>query len=100
MVSILVGCHGWGGGHFYVFSFLHVSEHSEHVCFFCFLGWEIDYFCVPGGGITPMGLVWIKLWVVTLDGSNYSGYSAGQSWCVIISLLHIFNLLMINKPLS
>ena len=31
MVSILVGCQGlWGEGHFYVFSFLLISEHSEH----------------------------------------------------------------------
>ena len=25
---------GGGVGHFYVFSFLHVSEHSEHILFF------------------------------------------------------------------
>ena len=25
------------GGHFYVFSFFHVSEHSEHICVFFFL---------------------------------------------------------------
>ena len=31
---IQVGCQGWGGGgHFYVFSFFQVSEHSEHICF-------------------------------------------------------------------
>ena len=33
---------GWGGvgvGHFYVFTFLHVSEHSEHICLIVFL-WE------------------------------------------------------------
>ena len=26
---------GGEGGHFYVFSFLHASEHSDFLCFFC-----------------------------------------------------------------
>ena len=34
-----------GVGHFYVFTFLHVSEHSEHICFFYFYdGDRINYF--------------------------------------------------------
>ena len=37
MVSILAGCQAWGlGDHFYV-TFLHDSEHSEHILFFAFL---------------------------------------------------------------
>ena len=34
------------GGHFYVFSFLHVSEHSEHICFvfLLFLVEETNFF--------------------------------------------------------
>ena len=30
------GSGGRGGGNFYVFNFLHVSEHSEHICLFVF----------------------------------------------------------------
>ena len=41
-----------GVGHFYVFSFLHVSEHSEHICFFLlFLVEKINYF--HGWGYPP-----------------------------------------------
>ena len=29
------------GGHFYAFTFLHVSEHSEHFFFYYFHGWEV-----------------------------------------------------------
>ena len=49
ILSILVGCQGWGWrGSFYVFIFLHVSEHSEHVFLLAFIG-KIDYFyrCPP-----------------------------------------------------
>jgi len=35
---------GWWG-HFYVFTFIHVLEHSEHFCFWLFFWWgKIDYF--------------------------------------------------------
>ena len=30
----MLGVGGGGGDHFYVFTFLHVLEHSEHICFF------------------------------------------------------------------
>ena len=33
---------GGGVGHFYVFRFLHVSEHSEHICVFATLGSILD----------------------------------------------------------
>ena len=41
------------GGHFYVFTLLHVSEHSEHFCFWLFLWCEkINYF-TDGGYLPP-----------------------------------------------
>ena len=51
---------GWGrgrrgdggkGGQFYIFSLLHVSEHSEHFCFWLFLVEKNNYF--HGGGYPP-----------------------------------------------
>ena len=40
---------GVGGGYFYVFSYLHVSDHSEHFTHSLFF--LIDYLC--GRGISP-----------------------------------------------
>ena len=38
------------GGHFYVFTLLHVLEHSEHFCFCLLFWWEkINYFHGWGG---------------------------------------------------
>ena len=41
-------------GHFYVFTLLHVSENSEHFCFWLYLGWKkINYF--HGWGVPLRG---------------------------------------------
>ena len=42
MISILVGCQGVGN--LYVFSILHVSEHSEHIFPLSFLVRKNNYF--------------------------------------------------------
>ena len=45
LLSILVGCQGWGLGGVIFMSlvFFHVSEHSEHICFFL-VGIELNIF--------------------------------------------------------
>ena len=51
----MVGYQEWGWkGHFYVFSFLHVSEHSEHIYyFFAFLCLE-KLIILTDGGYPPI----------------------------------------------
>ena len=47
---------GVGGDHFYVFTFLHVLEHSEHICLFfsiIFDGIKLIIFTEGGGGTLP-----------------------------------------------
>ena len=44
---------GWvKGGDFYVFTLLHVSEHSEHFWFWLYL-WGEKLIIFPGGGYPP-----------------------------------------------
>ena len=52
----MLGVEGWGGDHFYVFTFLHVLEHSEHICLFfsiIFDGIKMIIFTEGGGGTLP-----------------------------------------------
>ena len=43
------------------FSFLHVSEHSEHLCFFPFFGVKKELFSQKGGTPPPLAEISAKI---------------------------------------